>query len=58
MKQKAFFIIFKGRSLKQITQIFLEGDSPTLNLICLLTLYVPLYSSFISTQFFVLHLDG
>ena len=30
MKQKAFFIIFKGLSIKQITQIFLEGESPTL----------------------------
>ena len=32
MKEKAFFIIFKGLSLKQITQIFLEGDGPDLNL--------------------------
>ena len=31
MKQKGFFIIFKGFSLKQITQTFLEGESPTLN---------------------------
>ena len=31
MKQKAFFIIFKGLSMKQITQIFLEGKSRTLN---------------------------
>ena len=30
MKQKAFFIIFKGLSVKQITQFFLEGESPTL----------------------------
>ena len=30
MKQKAFFIIFKGFSLKQIKTIFLEGESPTL----------------------------
>ena len=30
MKQKAFFIIFKGLSIKQITQIFLKGESPTL----------------------------
>ena len=30
MKKKAFFIIFKGLSMKQITQIFLEGESPTL----------------------------
>ena len=29
-----------------------------LSLIWLLTLYDPLYSSFISTQFFVLNLDG
>ena len=26
----AFFIIFKGLSLKQTTQIFLKGESPTL----------------------------
>ena len=32
MKQKSFFIIFKGFSLKQIKGIFLEGESPTLNL--------------------------
>ena len=31
MKQKAFFINFKGFSMKQITQIFVEGESPTLN---------------------------
>ena len=30
MKQKAFFINFKGLSVKQITQIFSEGESPTL----------------------------
>ena len=30
MKQKAFFIIFKGLSINQIIQIFLEGESPTL----------------------------
>ena len=30
MKQKAFLIIFKGLSLKQIKQFFLEGDTPTL----------------------------
>ena len=30
MKWKAFFIIFKGLSIKQITQIFLEGESLTL----------------------------
>ena len=30
MKQKAFFINFKGFSMKQITQIFVEGESPTL----------------------------
>ena len=33
IKQKAFFIIFKGLSVKQITQFFLEGESPTLILI-------------------------
>ena len=32
MKQKAFFIIVEGLSLKQIMTIFLEGESPTLNL--------------------------
>ena len=30
-KQKEFFIIFKERSIKQVTQVFLEGESPTLN---------------------------
>ena len=30
MKQKVFFIIFKGFLLKQITQFFLEGESPTI----------------------------
>ena len=30
MKQKAFFIIFKGLSIKQITQFFLDGESQTL----------------------------
>ena len=30
MKQKVFFITFKGLSLKQIKQIFMEGESPTL----------------------------
>ena len=30
MKQKEFFIILKGLSLKQIKQIFLEGENPTL----------------------------
>ena len=30
MKQKAFFIIFKGLLMEQITQIFSEGESPTL----------------------------
>ena len=29
--QKSRFIIFKGLSIKQITQIFVEGESPTLN---------------------------
>ena len=31
MKLKTFFIIFKGLSLKQIKQLFLEGESPALN---------------------------
>ena len=30
MKQKAFFIIFKGLSLNQIKPAFLKGQSPTL----------------------------
>ena len=30
MKLKTFFITFKGFSMKKITQIFLEGESPTL----------------------------
>ena len=30
MKKKVFFIIFKGISMKQIRQIFLEGESPAL----------------------------
>ena len=33
MKYKAFFIIFKGLSLKQIKQLFLEGKSSTLRVI-------------------------
>ena len=31
MKEKTFFIILKGLSGKQITQFFLEGESPSLN---------------------------
>ena len=30
MKYKVFFVILKGLLIKKITQIFLEGDSPTL----------------------------
>ena len=30
IKQKAFFIIFKGLSVKQIKQFFLEGENLTL----------------------------
>ena len=30
MKSKAFFIIFKGLSMKQITGICLDGESSTL----------------------------
>ena len=30
MKQKAFFIIVKGLLIKQITQTFLEGETPIL----------------------------
>ena len=29
MKYKAFFIIFKGLSMKQTKQFFSEGESPT-----------------------------
>ena len=29
MKQKEFFIIFEGQSLKQMKKLFLEGESPT-----------------------------
>ena len=29
-EMKSLFILFKGLSLKEITQIFLEGESPTL----------------------------
>ena len=32
MKSKTSFIIFKGLSIKQITQNFLEGESPTLSI--------------------------
>ena len=31
MKQKAFFINFKGLSIQQITPFFSEADSPTLS---------------------------
>ena len=31
MKQKAFFIMFIGLSMKQTHKFFLEGESPTLN---------------------------
>ena len=30
MKQKAYFIVFKGLSLKQIKLTFLKGESPVL----------------------------
>ena len=30
MKQKAFFTIFEGLSLKKIIKLFFEGESPTL----------------------------
>ena len=33
VKLKTFFIIFKGLSMKQTTQIFLEGEGPTLNIL-------------------------
>ena len=33
MKQKAFFIIFKGLSLKQIKQIFWDSGSSALNVL-------------------------
>ena len=32
MKEKAFFIIFKGVPLKQIKKFFLEGESPKNNI--------------------------
>ena len=38
MKSKAFFINFKRILLKQITKIFLEGESPTLSWIKIATL--------------------
>ena len=47
MEQKTFFIIFKGFSMKQITQIFLEGKSPTLTLS-----YQKLYGKFGKFIFF------
>ena len=28
---KSIFVVFKGLSLTQIKQLFLEGESPTLN---------------------------
>ena len=31
MKQRAFFILFKGVLMKQITQLFLEDEGPALN---------------------------
>ena len=31
LRSKAFFIIFKRLSIKQIAQIFLEGEGPTLS---------------------------
>ena len=37
MKLKALFIIFKGLSIKQIKQGFLEGESPTLRTLILMT---------------------
>ena len=40
MKQKAFFITFKGLPMKQITQLFLEGESPTLNFYTVLLLKI------------------
>ena len=30
MKYKTFFITFKGLSMEQLTQLFLEGESPAL----------------------------
>ena len=32
MKQKEFFIVFKGISIEQLKQVFLEGKSPTLKI--------------------------
>ena len=31
--KKHFLVIFEGLSIKQITQTFLEGESPTLSLL-------------------------
>ena len=31
MKQKSFFITFTGLSMKQIRQLFFEGESPALS---------------------------
>ena len=42
MKQKAFFTIFKGLSIKQIT-IFLDGKSATLKMIYLNYIFVVIY---------------
>ena len=46
MKLKALFIIFKGLSIKQVKQGFLEGDSPTLRTLILMT-WVSFYLFFI-----------
>ena len=35
MKQKIFFIIFKGLSMNQITQVLLQVESPTLTEYCI-----------------------
>ena len=44
MKQKAFFIIFKELSLKQMKQIFYEGENKgeSLTLTCMLTFLLQL----------------
>ena len=44
MKQKAFFIIFKGVLLKQIKQFCLQGESPTLIWMLQSLLYIQLYA--------------
>ena len=55
MKQKAFFIICKGLSIKQITQMLLEGESPTLNIVHAIQ-YVPHVLRTLQRFFYILFL--